>query len=439
MIGKFRNRLKTMLARLGMYGFYRDICDNKSAFRALVCTWRYRRLANGALQKPTKEKIRVLFIVSEIAKWKEQTLYETMEASGDFYPMVGISAWNNQSEGRLTADEYVEVQKEAERFFDLLGDRCVRTVTIENGLWVYHDLKEFNPDIVFYTEQWGPCPRQAPYDVSKYALTFFLPYYVPDFGIYWIDCRQPMQLMVYGYFCLSESWAKMYQNNLRYVVHANKFVVTGHPALDSFYRNRNRRPKEGYVIYAPHFSFPHPKVGDVYLIGTFDWNGLQILEYAEAHPEIKWVFKPHPVLRRILRETGVMAEREIAEYYGRWAKIALVSMDANYQELFLESRVMITDCGSFLPEYGATGRPVIRLMCSQNKHIPPRSAKNVYDTYYQVHNLTEMYETFHLVIERREDPLREKRLKAIQSAGLTEVDASWNIVTHIKQVFGRGD
>ena len=138
--------VKLVLKKLGLsLFFYRLFIENRQTPEAWACAWRYRKLCKLARQKPKNEKIRVLFIVSEIAKWKEQSLYKAMESSGKFYPIVGISAWNNQSEKRLTAQEYEQVQGRAEAFFDKLGDRHVRTVTIESGQWVYHELSEAGP------------------------------------------------------------------------------------------------------------------------------------------------------------------------------------------------------------------------------------------------------------------------------------------------------
>ena len=428
--------VKTFLKKLGVYTFFfRTVFENRLILKSIQCSWRYHRLAKAAKQKSRGEKIRVLFIVSEIAKWKEQSLYEAMEESGEFYPIVGISAWNKQS--GLSVDELDAVHRRAEEFFDRMGDRHVRTVTCEEGRKVYHDLSEFKPDIVFYTEQWSPCPKQHPFEVSKYALTCFLPYYVPDFGITQIDCHQQVERMSWTYFCLGKEWARLYRRSLFLTCHSCRFVVTGHPALDWFNHESGREPKEGLVIYAPHFSFPHPLQGEFYTIGTFDWNGMQILEYAESHPEIKWAFKPHPILRGLLSKFGVMSKEEVDDYYDRWERIGIACYDADYQELFLESRVMITDSGSFLPEYGSTGRPVIRLICAKNKHIPPNAAKDVYDTYYNAGNLDEMYSVLKEVVEEGRDPNREIRINAVYGAGLTGQDASANIVLYILKTFGR--
>lgn len=435
---RFVKVIRRVLKRLGLsLILYRLFAENRLTLKVWACALRYHRLCKAARSKPKDKKIRVLFIVSEIAKWKEQSLYKVMEASGEFYPMVGISAWNNQSKERITAKEYEQVQIRAEIFFDRLGDRHVRTVTIEDGQWVYHDLSEFKPDVVFYTEQWSPCSKQIPHDVSRYALTCFLPYYVPDFGITQIDCHSDVSRMVWTFFCLSNSWSNLYRRSLWYVSYAAKFVATGHPALDRFHYERDRPAKEGYVIYAPHFAFPHPHVWDRYIIGTFDWSGRAMLEYAEAHPEIKWVFKPHPMLRGKLMETRLMTAYEIEDYYLRWGKIAIVSTDADYQDIFLESRAMITDSGSFLPEYGSTGRPVIRLICSKNKHVPPKAAKRVYDTFYNVHNLDELWSALKLVVEDRQDPNAKIRRAAVRAARLAEEDASRNIVDYLLKTFGR--
>lgn len=428
--------IKKLLKRLGVYPFFfRTVFENRLILKSIQCSWRYRRLAKAARQKPRGEKIRVLFIVSEIAKWKEQSLYEAMEQSGEFYPIVGISAWNKQS--GLNVDELEAVHKRAEEFFDRMGDRHVRTVTCEGGHKVFHNLSEFKPDIVFYTEQWAPCPKQHPFEVSKYALTCFLPYYVPDFGITQIDCHQQVERMSWTYFCLGESWAKLYRRSLLLTCHCNKFVVTGHPALDFFYEQRDRQPKENYVIYAPHFSFPHPLQQEFYLIGTFEWSGRAMLEYAEAHPNVKWVFKPHPILRGILSEFGVMSKAEVDDYYARWEQIGVACYDSDYQELFLESRAMITDSGSFLPEYGSTERPIIRLICDKNKHVPPKVAKDIYDTYYNVRNLNELQKNLELVVEKGKDPSREARISAVRSSGLANQDASQQMLKYLRKTFNR--
>ena len=67
--------------------------------------------------------------------------------------------------------------------------------------------------------------------------------------------------------------------------------------------------KEDYVIYSPHWSLGNTPLK----YATFDWNGRQILEFAKSHPEIKWVFKPYPILKGRIVEVGLMSEEEVGK------------------------------------------------------------------------------------------------------------------------------
>lgn len=427
--------VRSLLGRLGVLRTVRILRGNNTALKVLICKFRYSRLLKCARAKPRNEKIRVLFIVSEIAKWKEQSVYEAMERSGEFEPIVGLSAWNRQS--GLSPAELDAIHTRAEAFFDQLGDRHIRTVRVVDGKKVFCDLAEFNPDVVYYTEPWSPCLGQDPWVVSKFCLTVYTPYFTPNYGRLEWDCHLPLHRMLYGYFCLNEAWGRAFRRSLWCVVHCVKFIPAGHPGLDFLLNARNVVDK-GYVIYAPHHSFPHPQRAEhEQNYSTFDWNHQAILAYAKQHPEFNWVFKPHPVLRTVLAETGLMTEAETQAYYDEWAKIGKVCEDGAYQDLFLASRAIITDCGSFLTEYGATGKPVIHLICAKNSMTPISLTKKVYDTYYQVHNLEEMYATFKIVLEERSDPNRELRLEAVQNAGFCGTNAAENIVNHLKGVFGR--
>lgn len=427
--------VRSVCERLGVLKMVRILRGNNTALKVLRCRTRYMRLLRRAHDKPKDEKIRVLFIVSEIAKWKEQSVYEAMERSGVFEPIVGLSAWNMQ--GRLAPSDLDAVHRRAEEFFDRLGDRHVRTVRVIDGKKVFCDLAEFNPDIIYYTEPWSPCERQDPYAASKVALTFYTPYYTPNYGRIEWDCHLPLHRMLYGYFCLNDAWASFFRRSMWCVAHCVNFIPAGHPGLDFLLKKKSVQDR-GLVIYAPHHSIPHPKRGDAEEdFSTFDWNHQEILAYAKRHPEFNWVFKPHPVLRTVLEETGLMSKSEIQAYYDEWAKIGTVCEDGAYHNLFLSSRAIITDCGSFLTEYGATGNPVIHLICEKNTMKPIVLTKNVYDTYYQVHNLDEMYSVFETVLEKRLDPRRADRIAAVRNAGFWGTNAAENIVKYFMSLFGR--
>ena len=435
---KIKKIIKQLMIMFGLFRFYKLFQENLDAFKVKTCRRNYEHQLRRLREKPQDEKVRVLFIVSEISKWKEQKLYEEMERSEKFEPIIGISDWNRQLEPGCSNEELLRIHQKADAFFDKLGDRHVRTVIVENGRRIHIDLRSFNPDIIFYTEPWGPCEGQDPCVVSKFALTFFASYYVGDYCQLDLDCHQIVQRLVYGYFCLNEAMCREYEKSLRFVSHSSRFIPTGHPGLDFFSGKNICTEKKGYVIYAPHFSFPNPNAPDFgERLSTFDWNGREILEYAESHPEMNWVFKPHPILKEWILDSGFMDQKGLSDYFSRWAKVGLVCEDGDYQDLFLQSRVMITDSGSFLTEYGATGNPVIHLICNENKMRPIAAVKPVWDTYYKVHDLDGMYEIFKMVLEEGKDPSRGIRQIKVDRAGIRNSQASQNIVEYILQLLRR--
>jgi len=381
-------------------------------------------------------KIRVLFIVSEIAKWKEQSLYEAMDKSGIFEPIIGISAWNGQRESVCPNEEFLVVQKKARRFFESLGDKYVDTVKIVSGKRMISDLSEYKPDIVYYTEPWCPAGKQGPEFVSRFALTCYSPYYVPNYSAIEQECKLSLHRWLWEYYCLGDWQGKHFAKSYKPFSLTTKFIGLGHPALDYFYLNRMRKPIGRIVIYAPHCTIPGK--GSIWPqhYATFRWSGRFMLEYAKSHPEIKWVFKPHPLLKCGAKLVGLMSDAEIDAYYAEWYRIAKVCDDSAYQDLFLDSCAMVTDCGSFLSEYGATGRPIIHLISSDNIRKPISRLANLYDTYYKVHNLTELEKVLRMVVEEGCDPNLEKRLSAVEDTGLGSINASENIVNHLRIVLG---
>lgn len=300
------------------------------------------------------------------------------------------------------------------------------------------DLSEFEPDIVFNCEQWAPCGEQDPEHVSRFALSCYASYFVPNYGDHGTDCLQPVQMFSFYYFTLNKYLSGFLRIPYRWWNAVARFKVTGHPAIDFYNRDRYAVQKRNRVVYAPHFSFPHEKHDYLlFLWSTFLWNGEAILEYAKKHPEIEWVFKPHPILRDDLVRTGAWTKEKVDAYYAEWERVGEVNYASDYQGLFMSSKAMITDCGSFLTEYAATGNPIIHLVCPENhlEAMPP--SKMIYDTFYDVHDLKEMYDTFRMVIERDEDPNHDKRIAALKRAGLMNSTAADNIVAELRKLVRR--
>lgn len=401
--------------------------------RVLLCRWHYTRTISRIRTIAKTRPLRVLFLVGEPAKWKCQALYEAMQKNKFFDPVIGLTAWNSQSSYFCSENDLEKQHAAAKSFFVRLGDKCIRTYTNfpRKGI----PLSKLHPDIVFFSEPWLPIKTQTPEKTANAALCCFIPYFVPSTGNTSIVCEEDVHRYCHTHFTLSDTWSEYYSNRFTWLNNVQRFVGTGLPALDYFSPQKNDARQSNMIIYAPHHSIPNPKNTIPWNISTFDWSGRPILEYAKKHPEFDWVFKPHPLLKHEVTESGFMSETEINNYYEEWSKIGIVCQDGDYQGLFINSFAMITDCGSFLSEYGATGHPLIRLIRNTTKTFPPPPG-DLLDSYYKVRNLDEMRSTFINILENRSDPMKETRIAAVKKAGLINPNSSERIIRYLSTICG---
>ena len=396
---------------------------------------RYDRTLRRLRRQPGDKPFRVLFLVGEPAKWKCQTLFDTMRSDPLFEPIVCLTDWNNQSAGSMSDDDLDALHTRFESDLDRRGMTHLRAYNLHPRSGI--DLETFAPDLVFYSEPWGPRWMQTPGPVSRFALTFFIPYFVPSHGDLQVEGHQTLHRFLFEYIALNDAWAELFRTSYRFHSHAPRFVGLGHPALDVYASCNPETSGDGYVVYAPHHSIPNPSHDYVYAFSTFEWSGRVILDYARKHPEIRWVFKPHPLLRTHLVKTGTMTESEVADYYRAWESLGEACYDANYRTFFLKARLLVTDSCSFLTEFGATGKPILHLHRNDNGvvYLPP--SKTLFDTYYRADDAKELEVWLDRLLAKGEDPRRDERLAAVRAAGLSDTNASEAIVGHLQELLGR--
>lgn len=400
-------------------------------FRSSVCQrkvlLRIRNRGNG-------QKIRVLFYVYDAAKWKCQSVYEAMVRDGEFEPIVaiGLPLYDPVSRSAETAEAAVE---SLEGFF--LDNNC-KTVRVVNSFPLdFNLLRRFKPDIVFLQQPWSLPSIYEPYSINAFALPMYVPYYV-DIGFdYHLDGSSEFHRNLYCQFTLSENWSAALKTMNQDRSSTVRYIATGHPSLDEISSEGSRgfeRRRIKRIIYAPHFSFCHHKNLGPLHIGTFHDNGLEILEYAKRHREFAWIFKPHPALWDKLSNPDIWGAARTRNYYEEWAKLGRVELGGNYSGIFSEADAMVTDCSSFLAEFGTTGKPIIHLVRNHPDALMPHAPERYFDTYYKANNRKEMFALFKMVLEESQDPAKEERLKALNKAGLLQSNAGENIVAYLKQL-----
>lgn len=390
-------------------------------------------MAIRRLRKPSRQgKVKVLFVTGTTAKWKCQSLYDLLAASEHYEPCICQTICDVESS--LSHEERVAHLDLCKAFYLARKMNYIEAYSRDKPQWI--DLNDFDAEIVFYGQPWDVAPVQLPHHVARTALTFMVPYFVANYGDFGMDIRGPFQRSLFAYCTLNHGWSEIYKENVSSVLFAARFLTVGHPALDYYYLCRGEFVSDGYVIYAPHWSIDCPGNENSENYSTFLDTGKAMLAFAQAHPEVKWVFRPHPTLLSVLRRTRVWPYDEIEAYFNAWRRIGIFSSGGGYEELFMKSSVMITDCGSFLTEYACTGRPIVHLISSTAKIKPMKPSADLYATYYQVRGLTELNDVLDEVVVRRQDPKREERLAKVRESGLLDNYAAQNILNELDLLLG---
>ena len=373
-------------------------------------------------------KCRVAFYVFEIAKWKTDSLYRLLETNPKFEPFIvlGIPA------GRRKLLSKKELKERFYKQMKYFRDRGLKIFLGYSLRWDKpYPLKKFKPDIVFYQQHVGICHMNRPKKVNHYALTAYIPYNVPNYGNtqydYNLFCTR-----LYRFYTLNEDLKEYYIKT--HDTPIKNIVVTGHTALDYFYLNKDKKTENKYVIYAPHFSIMHPAVENLFYYSTFQLYGDIILDFAQKHPEISWVFKPHPNLIETLKKMNVPKEC-IDTYYNEWKKIGMVCTSSEYQELFANSKAMITDCGSFLTEYFCTGKPLLHLISPFSVNWACDAMKPMFDSFYKIHNKQDLFTEINRVIINGDDYKQQERICVSKNLAFTEQYAAKNIMNDLNDLF----
>lgn len=404
----------------------------------LVPVWkakcRYAKVLRRLKIIKGQRRIKVLFVTGTPSKWKCQSLYDLMIKSTRYEPCICQTICD--VEVSFCHAKRVSHLDQCKAYYDARGMNYLEAYSREREEWI--DLNEFDADVIFYNQPWDVASNQVPHHVAVKSLTFQVPYYVPNYGDVDFDVKTPFQRTLFGYCAINKSWAEFYQKSVSYGLFAGRILPVGHTALDPFYLNRGKYSVKGTVIYAPHWSIDCPGNENTENYSTFLTTGRAMLKFAKAHPEIKWVFRPHPTLRTVLARTGIWSVDEIESYYADWAAIGLLSVGGGYEQLLMESAVMITDCGSFLMEYACTGNPIVHLISSTCKVKPIKPSDDLWATYYQVRTLEELDAVLNEVVVRRQDPKREERLAKVRESGLLDNYAARNILNELDQLLGFG-
>ena len=90
-----------------------------------------------------KEKIRVLFLINEISKWKTKSLYNLMKESKDFEPVITLNIADWQWNG-LNLEERAELIDKNQEYFNKQGIECIVAYDKNTGKAINLEISQIN-------------------------------------------------------------------------------------------------------------------------------------------------------------------------------------------------------------------------------------------------------------------------------------------------------
>lgn len=301
-----------------------------------------------------KNKIKVLFVVSEVSIWKTESLYCEMLEHPRFEPILGVAL--------ITADKPSESINKFKILTDYLSKKGYSYIELYGN-----DInKEIKPDIIFYQQPYGDVIDGYLFYRNNNESLFCNVYYAfNSIGQKWVGSSEFLHHCWQIYY--ENDVAMNYCESVMPFITKNKGRLTGLSFQDTLEKDRQEfsnpwKPQDKEkkrIIWAPHHTIP--TAPNLLEYSTFLDVADIMLEIAEEYKEeLQIAFKPHPFLLKKLY--NIWGKEKTDQYYQKWSELDNTQLESGeYYGLFKHSDALIHDCGSFTIEYLYMGNPVMYL------------------------------------------------------------------------------
>ncbi len=303
------------------------------------------------------KKIDVVFLVFSESMFPAKPLFDAMMRDAAFVPRVIV----------IPDMRWADAKQRFRHCFEAL-----RTSIPESRL---HEAR--HEEWSDWDDEIGSCDLvcfPSPYDVSVFLYNphwavgrNFLPIHV-NYGFYRSKYdRDIMGRQNYAYFWKAyfecEATAKEYAEYS--ILKGANAEVVGYVKMDALAaakpwpRNGNRKR----VLIAPHHSV-EGGANDTLALSNFQRYADYFLALPEKHPELDFVFRPHPFLFTVLASPSKWGQKKVDGWIARMKAHPNVrwSDDGDYFPVFASCDACVQDCGSYLVEWFYTGKPCCYLL-----------------------------------------------------------------------------
>ena len=377
------------------------------------------------------EPLRVVFLVYSTSMFPSRPLFDEMRLDPVFDPRIAIIPdlrWKKEGDDRRRSRDRKELEHSyPENVFlnierDKRGDWPDVLSDADISVWnTPYSLSDFH-----YNPHWSVGRSFLPIHVS-YG------YWMSPFGNWIMQCHN----LAYFWKAFFENEHNMAEYRIRSRIGGTNGVCTGYVKMDALPASKpSETGARKRVLLCPHHS--------VYSDGHGASRTSNFLRFADyfmelprRHPELVFVFRPHPHLFPRLESKTFWGKRRTDEWKARFSEHPNVIWNegGDYLLEFARADAIVQDCGSFLPEWLYTGKPGC-FMLRPNEPLEKEFSSFGIDClkcYYLAREEAEVEHFLSMVVEEENDPLRQARHDFLPIVAVNHPHAAKTALQEIKR------
>lgn len=354
--------------------------------------------------------VRVGFLCQYIPLWhKLEPIYRRMQADPRFEPVL-ICLPSQFENSRYIGP----AQNDTLAYFQSHGCPEALDAMLPEGGWL--DLKQLDLGYIFYPRPYHSFLPECYHAkvVSRYSRILLI-FYGMNITVDMVETTLNRSFYRYVY-CFFGEFPFICKRNAAFgwLCHGLKLqqsVCYGIPGIEAVLESKGKESpswsfsRDGFrVMWTPRWTTEKRLGGS-----NFFTYYRALFAYAQQHPEMDFLFRPHPLALQHFQETGEMTREEAEEFLRLCREIPNISLDGEkeYTATLWQTDVLVSDMSGLVPEYIATGKPLIFCATNFELTLEPTAARMLEGSYV-VHSEQELFACLEQ-LQRGIDPLAGKR------------------------------
>lgn len=308
--------------------------------------------AFSILRLRNKKKKKIVFFATFVSTWKHDTLYELLEESNEYEPIILVIPVIN-----LGHDHMLSTMDACYSFLLAKGYRVIKAY--DSASEKYYNPKCLNPDVIVYLSPYNE-QVDSRYRITRLRniLSIYMPYGFALSSNNNLLFNQPLHNLAYRVFyetSIHKQMASKYAVNGGANVEVSGSLISDKISAAQKIDGLNTQKLKKTIIWAPHHTIDEDGFSSFLQISQL------MLDLAIKYKDVvNWVFKPHPILKSNLYNHSLWGKQRTDEYYQMWGSSEFSTMEnGEYAELFVESDALILDSISFVAEYLFVNKPML--------------------------------------------------------------------------------